>query len=105
MNFALGLTSSSSTPSCSTMISLTRSSTGFAMYTSRLPECIELTRPIPCPRGAPLHVQAPVDVDDLARDVRSPVAGPESYHLPHLAHPAPPPGRDPARPAPAGLSG
>src|SRR2546427_3991762 len=105
MNFALGLTSSSSTPSCSTMISLTRSSTGFAMYTSRLPECIELTRPIPCPRGAPLHVQAPVDVDDLARDVRGPVAGQESYHLRHLAHPAHPLERDLPEQALAGLFG
>src|ERR1700693_3464875 len=91
MNFALGLTSSSSTPSCSTMISLTRSSTGFAMNTSRFrvdwthtadaaspPDAVSL------PRQPPLHVQAAIDMDGLPGDVSGAVAGQESYHLRHL---------------------
>ena len=36
-------------------------------------------------RSARLHVQAAVDVEDLARDVGRPVTGEESYHLRHLA--------------------
>src|SRR3989441_2406136 len=72
MNFAVGVTSSSSTPSCSTMISFTFSSTGFAM------------NPSP-PRKGELHIETAVDVEDLARDVGRPVSGEESYHLGHLS--------------------
>src|SRR5437762_3038118 len=53
MNFAVGVTSSSSTPSCSTMISFTFSSTGFAMNRS------------PPPKGE-LHIETAVDVVHLA---------------------------------------
>src|SRR5216117_2161728 len=77
MNFAVGVTSSSSTPSCSTMISFTFSSTGFAMNRS------------PPPKGE-LHIETAVDVEHLARDVGRPVSGEESYHLGplerHLRH-------------------
>src|SRR5207253_9698821 len=66
MNFACGVTSSSSTPSCSTMISFTFSSTDFRM-------------------NAPSDVQAAVDVKDLAGDVGGALTGEESYHLGHLA--------------------
>src|SRR5439155_1516391 len=76
MNFAVGVTSSSSTPSCSTMISFTFSSTGFAMNRS------------PPPKGE-LHIETAVDVEHLARDVGRPVSGEESYHLGHLEHPIP----------------
>ena len=56
MNFASGVTSSSSTPSCSTMISFTRSSTGFAMNTSLASnEIVHHYRP---PPRHLLHVQA-----------------------------------------------
>src|SRR5438445_10522761 len=72
MNFAFGVTSSSSTPSCSTMISFTFSSTDFAMNSS------------PHGRDA-LHVQSAVDVEHLARDVGRAVTGEESYHLGHVA--------------------
>src|SRR4051812_36351804 len=65
MNFAAGVTSSSSTPSCSTMISFTFSSTDF-------------------PMNAPLDVETAVDVKDLAGDVGRPFTGEESYHLGHL---------------------
>src|SRR5688572_1648174 len=76
MNFALGLTSSSSTPSCSMMISFTFSSTDFAMNPS--PPETELER-----RRS--HVEAAVDVEDLARHVGRPVSGEESYHFRHFA--------------------
>src|SRR5437763_9695558 len=66
MNFAAGVTSSSSTPSCSTMISFTFSSTDF-------------------PMNAPSDVKAAVDVKDLAGDVARALTGEESYHLGHLA--------------------
>src|SRR5918996_6538164 len=72
MNFLVGSTSSSSTPSCSTMISFTFSSTDFAM------------NPSP-PEEVFLHVQAAVDVEDLACYVGRPVTGEESYHLGHFA--------------------
>src|SRR6267142_7172610 len=56
---------------CSTMISFTFSSTGFAMNRS------------PPPKGE-LHIETAVDVEHLARDVGRPVSGEESYHLGHL---------------------
>src|SRR5207253_4973174 len=68
MNFAAGVTSSSSTPSCSTMISFTFSSTDFPM-----------NAPL-----APLDVETDVDVKDLAGDIGGPFTGEESYHLGHL---------------------
>src|SRR4029453_2642405 len=77
MNFAFGLTSSSSTPSCSTMISFTFSSTDFAM--NRSPRVRRLSR---LPTS---DVQAAVDVEHLPRHVGGPVTGEESYHLGHLA--------------------
>src|ERR1700675_962625 len=91
MNFALGLTSSSSTPSCSTMISLTRSSTGFAMNSSRYrvdwthTADAASTPDVASPSRQPLlHVQTAVHVDGLPRDVGGAVAGQESYYLRHL---------------------
>src|SRR6266545_8259430 len=84
MNFAFGLTSSSSTPSCSQMISLTRSSTGFAMDPSPLPQEDSRGRS---------HVEPAVDVEDLPGHVRGPVAGQESYHLRDLGGRAAPPER------------
>src|SRR5688500_922600 len=74
MNFALGVTSSSSTPSCSQMISFTFSSTALAI--SRSP---------PSRNVVPSHVQTAVDVEDLPRDVGGSVSGEESYHFRHLA--------------------
>src|SRR5215470_1982231 len=73
MNFAAGVTSSSSTPSCSMMISFTLSSTDFAMNPLRMGK---LTRDS--------HVEAAVDVEDLPRHVGSPVSGQESYHFRNL---------------------
>src|SRR2546425_39228 len=73
MNFAVGVTSSSSTPSCSTMISFTFSSTGFAMNRS------------PPPKGE-LHIETAVDVEHLARDVADAAAALLSdQHLRHGA--------------------
>src|SRR5262249_45364776 len=72
MNFAVGVTSSSSTPSCSTMISFTLSSTDFAMKS-------------PPPQERWLHVQAAVDVHDLTGDIGRAVSGEESYHVGDLA--------------------
>src|SRR4029453_2727220 len=84
MNFAFGLTSSSSTPNCSTMISFTLSSTDFAMNPSPpaedSPPCLHGSR-----EDRVLHVEAAIDVEDLARHVRCPATGQESYHLGHLA--------------------
>src|SRR5437773_1460589 len=77
LNFAFGLTSSSSTPSCSTMISFTFSSTGFAM--NRSPPT-KIDPPADCS-----DVQTAVDMEDLPRHVGGPVTGEESYHLGHLA--------------------
>src|SRR5689334_3682880 len=74
MNFAVGVTSSSSTPSCSMMISFTFSSTDFAMNPLRMGKS-----------EAWLHVEAAVDVEDLPRHVRGPVSGQESYHFRYLA--------------------
>src|SRR3970040_835272 len=91
MNFALGLTSSSSTPSCSTMISLTRSSTGFAMNPPRfLVDWTHTADAASPPRGPPLHVQAAIDMDGLPGDVSGAVASQESYHLRHLPRRADP---------------
>src|SRR5215470_1764755 len=73
MNFAAGVTSSSSTPSCSMMISFTLSSTDFAMNPLRMGK---LTRDS--------HVEAAVDVEDLPRHIGSPVSGQESYHFRYL---------------------
>src|SRR5689334_11865808 len=75
MNFALGLTSSSSTPSCSMMISFTFSSTDFAMNPSPPERELERRRS---------HIEAAVDVEDLARHVGRPVSGEESYHFRHF---------------------
>src|SRR5919201_3011151 len=81
MNFALGVTSSSSTPSCSQMISFTRSSTGFAINAL-------LTELMPRPPSAggarSLHVQPSVDVNRLPGDVGCAVADQEPHHLGHL---------------------
>src|SRR5262245_59403421 len=88
MNLAFGLTSSSSTPSCSQMISFTRSSTGLAMTTSSRRNELRNRMCPPKPAGhlfAYLHVQAAVDVDHLARDIGRPVTGEEAHHLRHLA--------------------
>src|SRR5262249_15109156 len=73
MNFAAGVTSSSSTPSCSMMISFTLSSTDFAMNPLRMRKL---------PRAS--HVEAAVDVEDLPRHIGSPVSGQESYHFRYL---------------------
>src|SRR5215831_20519102 len=90
MNFALGLTSSSSTPSCSQMISLTRSSTGLAMNaSSRRMNSEDTVHLVGGPVGC-LHVQAAVDVDHLARDVGRAIAGEEAHHLRDLARRADP---------------
>src|ERR1700674_1435405 len=112
MNFALGVTSSSSTPSCSQMISFTFSSTALAISRSppsgkyrifepwkrRLapPGAAQLLlsfEPLKrrlAPPGAaqlllPSHVQAAVDVEHLPRDIGGSVSGEESYHFRHLA--------------------
>src|SRR5262249_60368598 len=73
MNFAVGVASSSSAPSCWMMISFTLSSTAFAMNPLRMGK---LTRDS--------HVEAAVDVEDLPRHVGSPVSGQESYHFRYL---------------------
>src|ERR1044071_5774414 len=86
MNFAFGLTSSSSTPSCSQMISLTRSSTGFAMAPLTSPSEVR-RRHEPSDHS---HVQPAIHVEDLPGHVRGSVAGQESYHLRDLGgRPAP----------------
>src|SRR4029453_2460723 len=83
MNFAFGLTSSSSTPSCSTMISFTLSSTDFAMNPS--PPAEDSPPSLHGSRAtASLHVEAAIDVEDLTRHVRRRATAQESYHLGHL---------------------
>src|SRR5262245_37168383 len=70
MNFAAGITSFSSTPSCSTMIALTRSSTGLSLAAISV-----LTSS---------HVQPTVDVDHLACDVTRPFRGQEPDDFRHF---------------------
>src|SRR5262245_15281385 len=70
MNLAAGVTSPSSTPSCSLMISFTRSSMDFVVMT-----------PDP-PRSS--HVQPAVHVNDLARDVGRTLGRQEPHDLRHL---------------------
>src|SRR3989304_474777 len=73
---ASGVTSAPSTPSCSTMIFFTFSATS----------TVPLTSPPPAKTSAPgaLHPQAPVDMDDLTRDVRRAIRGQENNQLRHL---------------------
>src|SRR5215471_6787286 len=98
MNLAFGVTSSSSTPSCSMMISFTFSSTAFAMKRSppQTNELRALDR---------LDVEAPVDVEHLARDVGAPLSGEESYHFRYLARRSHAPQRHLGEQGLAGLAG
>src|SRR3990172_1056477 len=84
MNFAVGVTSSSSTPSCSQMISLTRSSTGFAMNQSP-PTMVGMSNPWT------LHIKTAVDVKHLTGHVGGSFPGQKAYHLGNL-----PPTPDPS---------
>src|SRR3990172_8607757 len=77
MNLAVGVPSSSSTPSCSQMISLTRSSTGFAMNQSP-PTMVGMSNPWT------LHIKTAVDVKHLAGHVGGACPGQKAYQLADL---------------------
>src|SRR3990172_6608373 len=74
---ASGVTSDSSTPSCSTMIFFTFSGTSTVRSPPHPP-----ARRTHTPDAS--HPQAPVDMDDMTRDVRRVIRGKENDQFRHL---------------------
>src|SRR5690349_7970452 len=84
-NDASDVTRSSSTPSWSTMIFLTRSATGSMRLLLRVKAC---TGPRPDPRPLILHVESAVDGEDLSGDVGRGVRQQEGHRRRHVLGPA-----------------